>query len=425
MSYIKECDKVIREKVKDGTLFKKYLNAFGNYDAEIVPVLKKLGYQEVTDNSLKKFCLKVLAGFNQGYGYNNPYFEYYAHPSVLPLQIKNNVKKYSNMTVDEIREFFYIDKAKSFSLGKHNSNTFLVHKENKQYKSYSELLMSNFGTKNKTIARFVSLGHVFNFDEDCVFYKTNISETIEKKYSALSTLKDFFSKGHKTNVNDFYKWLDSSHLVRSSYPQFNKIMLDEVMDRLGCSYTLQDVCLLSQDNQDTLNLANTLIPDIHEMLPEKDTRDDALMQRWIKNFKKKNDLPLLSFLSKFHTYQINKMVRKEGSKPKEDDNYKYSNVIGLDSYVSNLTFISTPKEQRSHGRKMRHCIGSQSYINSCKKGTHSIYEYKQTDEANKATVNYTFFIDNNKKIISQCKGKFNSDVPVKIIKEIELALSKI
>ena len=144
--------------------------------------------------------------------------------------------------------------------------------------------------------------------------------------------------------------------------------------------------------------------DIPGMLPNIDSKEGILLQKWVKKRSKHPKNVLL--MDKLHTYLVNKMNRKSyvpGVPNYFPMNEKFESLEG----TPKLRLIKTDHALRAEGRRQSHCIGSRDYIRRCREGCHAL-NYKD----------YTFFLDAELNVI-QTNGSHNRETPEDIVEELE------
>lgn len=149
------------------------------------------------------------------------------------------------------------------------------------------------------------------------------------------------------------------------------------------------------------------LQDVNSMMPAEGTVERLQLEKWCKrmNINKKT---LNNFLlDKLHTYQINKINRKEYS-PAEPKTFPIPERLKkLAPKVKGLRLIENDVQLRREGRKQGHCIGSNHYIKQCLLDGDIPLNYK----------GYTFLLSSDLSLI-ECSGKHNAPVPSDIIKEL-------
>ena len=143
--------------------------------------------------------------------------------------------------------------------------------------------------------------------------------------------------------------------------------------------------------------------DLFNML--KEHMSEPLVERRVKQLTKNGVNTLV--LDKLHTYLINKMNRKTYTPI--DKNEKQYRINPKLERIEELKPIINRYQLRQESKTQNHCIGTvPDYHKRLLTNGNQAFNFK----------GYTFYTDYNLNII-QCKGKYNKEVPNKIINELK------
>lgn len=217
----------------------------------------------------------------------------------------------------------------------------------------------------------------------------------EKAFNSVhfSDYERYFKKPNgKTKINELNEFLKD----RTNY-----VSAPESIDSIKTLFEMNS----NHFDQLVTCLKYCFIDDLNEMIPVETSTEYGQLKRWLKrNDISLNNLTLLS-LDKIHTYLLNKLNRKDYV-PSEPKLFPLSEKALKLKNVPHLKLITNDRELKSEGKRQSHCIGSPSYIEACKAGSHAL-NYK----------GYTFFLSNDLEI-KQTHGSYNSHTPEKIRNEL-------